>query len=232
LNIDDLGNRFVLVILIKFTENLQSTIFDRKYSIKKGEAMNQAQIIEIEPESEIAPEPVIDSLATIRNMVSACIQCGTCTGSCPSAFAMDLTPRQLWYNVLMGEKETIFHSKTFSLCSACYCCTLRCPRGLPLTETMSSLKQIAAKENLAPYKKSIRFYKSFMESVRRHGRVREMEFMTLYFLSMKNPFMPFQFAPLGMKLFGKGKVSFEIPSKGNGALESIFRKVEELEQNS
>ena len=194
--------------------------------------MNQAQIIEIEPESEIAPEPVIDSLAAIRNMVSACIQCGTCTGSCPSAFAMDLTPRQLWYNVLMGEKETIFHSKTFSLCSACYCCTLRCPRGLLLTETMSALKQIAAKENLATYKKSIRFYKSFMESVRRHGRVREMEFMTLYFLSMKNPFMPLQFAPLGLKLMGKGKVSFEVPSKGNGPLESIFRKVEALEQNS
>jgi hypothetical protein len=34
-----------------------------------------------------------------------------------------------------------------------------------------------------------------------------------------------------MKLMGKGKVSFEIPSKGNGALESIFRKVEELEQD-
>ncbi|PLX51612.1 MAG: heterodisulfide reductase [Desulfobacteraceae bacterium] len=172
----------------------------------------------------------MDSLAEIRNMVSACIQCGTCTGSCPNAFAMDLTPRQLWYNVLMGEKETIFHSKTFSLCSVCYYCTLRCPRGLPLTETMSALKQIAAKENLAPYKKSIRFYKSFMESVRRHGRVREMEFMTLYFLSMKNPLMPLQFAPLGMKLMSKGKVSFEIPSKGSNALESIFLKVEELEQ--
>ena len=193
--------------------------------------MNHARIIEIEPESEMVPEPVIDSLATIRNMVSACIQCGTCTGSCPNAFAMDLTPRQLWYNVLMGEKETIFHSKTFFLCSVCYCCTLRCPRGLPLTETMSALKQIAAKENLGPYKKSVRFYKSFMESVRRHGRVREMEFMTLYFLSMKNPFMPLQFAPLGLKLLGKGKVSFEIPSKGSSALESIFRKVEELEQN-
>ena len=192
--------------------------------------MNHGHVIEIEPESEIASEPVIDSLAEIRSMVSACIQCGTCTGSCPNAFAMDLTPRQLWYNVLMGEKDTIFHSKTFSLCSVCYYCTLRCPRGLPLTEAMSALKQIAAKENLAPYKKSIQFYKSFMESVRRHGRVREMEFMTLYFLSMKNPFMPFQFAPLGLKLMGKGKVSFEIPSKGNGDLEAIFRKVEVLEQ--
>ena len=193
--------------------------------------MYQAQMMEFEPEPEIAPDPVTDSLAKIRDMVSACIQCGTCTGSCPNAFAMDLTPRQLWYNVLMGEKETIFHSKTFSLCSTCYYCTLRCPRGLPLTETMGALKQIAAKENLVPYKKSIRFYKSFMESVRRHGRVREVEFMTLYFLSMKNPFMPFQFAPLGLKLMGKGKVSFEITSKGNGALESIFRKVEMLEQN-
>ena len=217
---------FFVIGKIHSIDNQQSKIINNK-----GGAMNHAQIIEIKPESEMVPEPVIDSLATIREMVNACIQCGTCTGSCPNAFAMDLTPRQLWYNVLMGEKETIFHSKTFSLCSVCYCCTLRCPRGLPLTEAMSALKQIAAKENLAPYKKSIRFYQSFMESVRRHGRVREMEFMTLYFLSMKNPFMPFQFAPLGLKLIGKGKVSFEIPSKGNGALESIFRKVEALEKN-
>jgi heterodisulfide reductase subunit C len=191
--------------------------------------MNQAEKIEKKQGFVSVPEFVVDSLAAIRDMVSTCIQCGTCTGSCPNAFAMDLTPRQLWYNVLMGEKETIFHSKTFFLCSVCYYCTLRCPRGLPLTETMSALKQIAAKENLAPYKKSIRFYKSFMESVRRHGRVREMEFMTLYFLSMKNPLIPLQFAPLGMKLMSKGKVSFEIPSKGSGALEAIFRKTEELE---
>ena len=193
--------------------------------------MNQSEKTEVKQGSETAPAPPPDTLAPIRDMINSCIQCGTCTGSCPNSFAMDLTPRQLWYNVLMGVKETIFHSKTFSLCSVCYCCTLRCPRGLPLTEAMSALKQIAAKENLAPYKKSIRFYQSFMESVRRHGRVREMEFMTLYFLSMKNPFMPFQFAPLGLKLIGKGKVSFEIPSKGNGALESIFRKVEALEKN-
>ena len=193
--------------------------------------MNPLEKIESGQKSETAHDPIIDSLAPVRDMVSTCIQCGTCTGSCPNAFAMDLTPRQLWYNVLRGEKETIFHSKTFSLCSVCYYCTLRCPRGLPLTEAMSALKQIAAKENLAPYKKSTRFYKSFMESVCRHGRVREMELMALYFLSMRNPFLPLQFAALGMKLMGKGKLSFELPSKGNGALEAIFRKVEELEKS-
>jgi heterodisulfide reductase subunit C len=68
-----------------------------------------------------------------------------------------------------------------------------------------------------------------MKSVRRHGRVREMEFMTLYFATMKNPLLPFRFAPLGMKLMRKGKVSIQIPSKGKGTLDAIFRKAEELE---
>jgi len=172
---------------------------------------------------------VSDQLAPIREMVQACIQCGTCTGSCPNAFAMDSTPRKLWRMVMMGQKDAIFQSKTFSLCSDCYYCTLRCPRGLPLTEAMDSLKQLAAKENLKPYKNSVHFYKNFVDSVRRHGRVREMEFMTLYFLSMKDPFLPLKFAPLGMKLMSKGKVSVQIPSKGQRRLEPLFRKVEELE---
>lgn len=172
---------------------------------------------------------VSDQLASIREMIQTCIQCGTCTGSCPNAFAMDATPRKLWRMVMMGQKDAIFQSKTFALCSDCYYCTLRCPRGLPLTEAMDALKQIAAKENLKPYKKSVRFYKSFMESVRRHGRVREMEFMTLYFFSMKDPFLPLNFTLLGMKLMSKGKVSVQIPSKGKRRLESLFRKVEQLE---
>ena len=173
-----------------------------------------------------------DTLGPVKDMVRACIQCGTCTGSCPNTFAMDMTPRMLWRMVLLDQKEEIFKSRTFTLCSACYYCTLRCPRGLPLTEAMGKLKQIAAREDLKPYKKSIRFYKSFMDSVRRHGRVHEMEFMTLYFLSLKNPFVPLKFTPLGMKLMGKRKVSVEIPSREKNSLEAIFRKVEEMEEGS
>jgi heterodisulfide reductase subunit C len=95
---------------------------------------------------------------------------------------------------------------------------------------MGALKQIASSEKIPIYKRSTLFYKNFMESVRRHGRVREMEFMTLYFSSMKNPIIPLQFAKLGMKLMKKGKVPLQFPSRGTSALESIFRKVEELEK--
>ena len=190
--------------------------------------MNLPEQKESGQEAATLPDP----LQSVQDMVRSCIQCGTCTGSCPNAFAMDLTPRRLWRLVLWGKKEEIFQSKTFTLCSTCYYCTLRCPRGLPLTEAMGVLKQIASRENLKRYNTSIRFYKSFIDSVRRHGRVHEMEFMTLYFLSMKNPFIPLQFTPLGIRLMAKRKISVEIPSREPNALESIFRKVEEMEGRS
>ena len=187
--------------------------------------MNQTAMAENKAITISFPE----ELSEVQEMVRACIQCGTCSGSCPNEFAMDFTPRRLWRMVLMGQKDDIFKSKTFSLCSSCYYCTLRCPRGLPLTEAMAALKQIAAKDGLSKYKQSSLFYKSFLESVRRHGKVREMEFMTMYFTAMKSPFLPFRFAALGMRLMSKGKVHIQIPSKGEGKLKAIFRKVEEME---
>lgn len=168
-------------------------------------------------------------LAKVKEMVRACIQCGTCTGSCPNEFAMDMTPRRLWRMVLMECEAEIFQSRTFALCSSCYYCTLRCPRGLPLTEAMSALKQMASRQGLRRYRKSALFYQSFMESVRRHGRVREMEFMTLYFARLGHPFLPLRFAPLGFKLLRKGKVTLQLPSRGKGKLEAIYKKTQEME---
>jgi heterodisulfide reductase subunit C len=172
-----------------------------------------------------------DLLAAVQEKVQACMQCGTCSGSCANSFAMDLTPRQLWRLAQLGEKEEIFNSKTFYLCSACYYCTLRCPRGLHLTEAMAALKRLAAAEGIERYKQSANFYRTFMDTVRRYGRVREMEFMNRYFMSMKNPFFPLGYASLGIKLMKKGKVSVEIPKLfGKGRFDRLFAKVRELEE--
>jgi heterodisulfide reductase subunit C len=169
-------------------------------------------------------------MGAIQEKILACMQCGTCSGSCANAFAMDLTPRQIWRLAQLGDKEAIFKSKTFYICSACYYCTLRCPRGLPLTETMGALKRLAAAEGIQMYKQSINFYRAFMDTVRRYGRLREMEFMNRYFFSMKNPVLPLGFASLGLKLMAKGKVPIEIPKFfGEGRFDRLFRKVEELE---
>lgn len=171
-------------------------------------------------------------LGQIKNMVQACIQCGTCTASCPNQFAMDLTPRRLWRMVQMDREADIFQSRTFTLCSTCYTCTLRCPRGLQLTEAMSALKQIAAHRRLNRYRHSVLFYDSFMQSVRRHGRVREMEFMTHYFAKVKNPLLPLRFAALGIRLMRKGKIGINLPSRGPGKLDALFRKANAIEQQT
>jgi heterodisulfide reductase subunit C len=179
--------------------------------------------------SSVATPQGPDELAHVQQMVQSCIQCGTCTGSCPNAFAMDVTPRQLWRLVLLDQREAVFQSRTFMLCSACYFCTLRCPRGLPLTEAMHVLKQIASREKLERHRPVTAFYRHFIGSVRRHGRVNEMELMTYYFAEMKNPMLPLRYSGLGLRLVAKGKLPLRWPTRRTHPLETLFRKVAELE---
>lgn len=171
-----------------------------------------------------------DLFLNIQKMLSACMQCGTCTGSCGSAASMDLFPRELWRMVQFGLKDEIFQSKSFWLCSTCYYCTLRCPRGLSLTEAMGNLKHLAMLEGILTDKKSPVFYRSFMNNVRLYGRLRETELMGRYFLSLKSPITPFAFLPLGIRLMTRRKISLHFPNlSGRGKLDAIFRKVKELE---
>jgi heterodisulfide reductase subunit C len=184
--------------------------------------------------SETAPArgAEANSLSAVWEKVRACMQCGTCTGSCGSSNAMDYTPRQMWRMVQLGMKEELFNSRTFWLCSSCYYCTLRCPRGLPLTEAIAALKRIAISEGRYKDKKSPFLYGTFMNTVRRYGRVREMELMTRYFLRLRDPLTPFAFAPLGAKLMAKGKIAPQMPTFfGKGKLHALFQKVRELEES-
>ena len=180
--------------------------------------------------TKIVPERTKHILATVREMVQACIQCGTCTGSCPNAFAMTHTPRTLWRMVMEGRNADVLSSKTFILCSSCYTCTLRCPRGLPLTNAMSLLTQAARDENQPWFVKSQAFYTSFLDSVRRRKRVNETEFMSLFFWKMKDPALSLEFASLGLKLMKKRKISLPVFFQGQETgLKNIFEKTRQME---
>ncbi|MFW6080313.1 MAG: 4Fe-4S dicluster domain-containing protein [Desulfosalsimonas sp.] len=163
----------------------------------------------------------------IRQKLATCIQCGTCTGSCPNAHAMDVTPRRLWRLVITGRTCEIFETRSFSLCSECYCCTLRCPRGLALTDAMAELKQLAAKEK--PYSdfSSDAFHSAFLRSVRRWGRVQETRMMSRYMTSMalRRPLLPLKFFPLGLRMLREGRLTLRQPGKCR-SLEDIFNRVE------
>ncbi len=77
-----------------------------------------------------------------------CMQCGTCTSSCPTAFAMDYSPRQLWQMLRLGMEEEIVNSQTFWLCTVCKSCQVRCPRGISITDTMVALKEYATRKGV------------------------------------------------------------------------------------
>ncbi len=74
-----------------------------------------------------------DQVATFPDgfKIRNCIQCGSCTGSCPVAHVMDITPRQIVALFRAGFLEDILRSRSIWICASCYACTVRCPRGHP-----------------------------------------------------------------------------------------------------
>lgn len=172
----------------------------------------------------------VDTLAPAREALRTCMQCGSCTATCASAYAMDYTPRQLWHMIHLGLKDEVLNSRTLWLCSTCYSCTLRCPRDLPLTETIGTLKRLAEQEGIQGYKESRNFYRAFMETVRRYGRSNEVEIMVRYFLAT-NPLLAVDYVPLALSMLRHNKVPLGLPKVGGpGKLDPLFARVEELEE--
>ena len=181
---------------------------------------------------EMLDHSFAETVAPDREKLLTCIQCGTCTASCPTAYAMDYTPRQLWRLVQVGLREQALHSRTFWLCTNCYSCTIRCPRGIALTETMAALKRLAIAEEVKGKEKEniSQFYRAFMETVRRHGRNYEPEFLVLYFLGT-NPLGLIGQAPLGLMLLLKRRLALAPPKTRAGEqVEHIFASCLALEE--
>jgi heterodisulfide reductase subunit C len=172
-------------------------------------------------------EPVQIMKDPLGNSFEYCYQCGLCTASCRTSYAMKYTPRQVMNLLQLGCADEAVAGGSGLLCTACYSCTFRCPRGVAVTDTMAAIQRL----NLA--KKHAdgdvrRFYRSFIRTVERHGRFHEAEFLARYLLP--NPILLSKDLGLGLKLFAKGKISLNPPTmKNRKAMAAMFRKVEEIE---
>ena len=74
--------------------------------------------------------------ASHGNPLKKCIQCGTCSGTCPVVEFMDQTPRRLIGMINAGLKEDVIDCNTYWCCASCYHCTVRCPAGIDIAEAM------------------------------------------------------------------------------------------------
>lgn len=75
------------------------------------------------------------------NPIDVCLQCGTCSGSCPAVEYMEHSPRQIIAMIRADLKEEVLNSDTIWCCSSCYNCTVRCPQNIKITEMMYALKR-------------------------------------------------------------------------------------------
>ncbi|MBN2157661.1 MAG: CoB--CoM heterodisulfide reductase subunit C [Candidatus Lokiarchaeota archaeon] len=99
--------------------------------------------------AKISEEIVKDDLELIR----ACYQCGTCTGSCPSGRRTALRTRAVIRKALLG-LDQVLDDPDIWLCSTCYTCFERCPRQVPVTDIIIKLRNLATQKGriLAPHK--------------------------------------------------------------------------------
>jgi heterodisulfide reductase subunit C len=77
-----------------------------------------------------------------------CYQCGICSGNCPAASNMDLSPRQIIELARLGLEEEIAKSKTVWICASCLACTVNCPRGFDLSKMMEAIRLLTLRKNI------------------------------------------------------------------------------------
>ena len=68
--------------------------------------------------------------------ILGCMQCGTCSGSCPLGTSMEYPPRRMILQARAGDMAGVLASPSVWMCVGCYTCTSRCPREIDLTDTL------------------------------------------------------------------------------------------------
>lgn len=154
--------------------------------------------------------------------VLTCMQCGTCSASCPTADLMNPSIRKLIKLCLEGKKDEALHNDTIWLCTSCLLCTVRCPRGIRPKAVVSALKEIAEREG--ERNKDASYEKFFLEQIRDYGRIAELPLTGQFLLVF--PQGAVQSMQMGLELLTKGKIGLE--TERIMGRDEVKRIVEEL----
>ena len=96
-----------------------------------------------------------DIMAAGAESVALCFQCGTCSGACPSGRRTPYKIRQLVRRAVMGLKEDVISDDAIWMCTTCYECQERCPRGIKIVDVVKAVRNEAAKAGyMAPSHKA------------------------------------------------------------------------------
>lgn len=165
-----------------------------------------------------------------ESRLEMCIQCGTCGGSCPSAGAMDHTPRALFAMIKEGMRDEVMESNTPWMCVSCYYCTVRCPQEIHITDVMYTLKNMSLKTKTYKDSTAPDFSHTFMNWVENYGRSFEIGLAGIHNLKHFATRLP-NMAPMAVGMLLKRGMSPLPPKriKGISQLKKIIKRAKELE---
>jgi len=139
--------------------------------------------------------------------ITRCIQCGTCSASCPNANLMEYSPRKIIAMARAGMKEEVLRSSSMWYCLSCHLCSVRCPRDIKPAEIMHTLECLSVRHSLDSRRtRTPAMYKAFVDSIKSYGRVYELGFMFKFCLKT-NPFALFGLMGVGIDLFLCGRLA-------------------------
>jgi quinone-modifying oxidoreductase subunit QmoC len=173
--------------------------------------------IKVKYEEDLDPHFLseIKRLSMAEN-IEECIQCGTCSSSCPMAVYMDFPPRKIIAMVKNGFKDEALRSFTIWLCPSCYTCQVRCPAQIKITDVMYALKRKAIESKVYPARFAIPVLDREMSRlIAKHGRNSELWLILRLYLKSRHFIDMIKMAPLGIKLMKTGRMSLRMESIKN-----------------
>jgi heterodisulfide reductase subunit C len=161
--------------------------------------------------------------------IDKCIQCGTCSSSCPMVEYMDYPPRKIIAMIKAGFKDDALKSFTPWLCASCYSCQVRCPAGINITDVMYSLKRKAVQEKVFPSKFPVPVLaKEMHRMIAKNGRNSELWLVVKLYLKMLNPFGMLKFTSTGLNLMKTGRFSLKVEKiKNKKQFHALLKAVKE-----
>lgn len=115
--------------------------------------------------------------------VKMCMQCGVCSGSCPLGKHWDHPPQEIFMMIRANKREEVLSTDSMWMCTSCYNCIARCPRGLPITHIMHGLAVYSKRLGLTQKKQpTAEFSQIFWDNLMKKGRVNELKLgLSMYF---------------------------------------------------
>lgn len=113
--------------------------------------------------------------------------------------------------VLYGMKKEVLQGEEIWKCAHCLTCYERCPQDVKFAEVIEALRTMAIEEankgNIRIKGPRVQFDSIFTNSISANGRVHEAGLISKYVMKTRNVKFLMSFAPLGLKMMRKGKVS-------------------------